>query len=306
MTRSISRTLEYSYNDFCISRMAAGLGKDTDVEKYQESSGNWYNLFKPDQMSALFNHTWTGFVGFFQPKFLNETWGYQNPLHCSNIDKNPNSVCSLENNASETFESSIWEYSFFVPHDQAKLINTFGGRKAFVNRLNYLHDQHITYIGNEPSFLTVFQYHYAGRPALSAERSHFYIPKFFQPSWGGLPGNDDSGAMGSFVAFSMMGLFPNPGQNTYLVTPPYFECVNITSPVTGKTASIRNVGFDPSYRNIYIQRATLDGMPYKKNWIDHSFFTEGKELVLYLGRNESSWGTHISDLPPSLSEYGGY
>jgi putative alpha-1,2-mannosidase len=90
MTRSIFRTLEYSYNDFCISRPEAGLGKETDVEKYQLSSTNWLNLFKVDQMSALFNHTWTGFVGFFQPKFLNMTWGYQNPLHCSNFDKNPN------------------------------------------------------------------------------------------------------------------------------------------------------------------------------------------------------------------------
>ena len=156
---------------------------------------------------------------------------------------------------------------------------------------------------NEPAFLTVFQYHYAGRPGRSAYRSHYYIPAFFQPTRGGLPGNDDSGAMGSFVAFSMMGLFPNPGQDVYLITPPYFESVNITSPVTGKTATIRNVNFDPAYKSIYIQRATLNGKSYTKNWIDHSFFLEGKELVLYLGKNESSWGTHVADLPPSLSEY---
>ena len=269
MTRSISRTLEYSYNDFCISEMAKNLSDETDVVKFQRSSENWENLFKADQTSYLYNHSNTGFVGFFQPKFMNETWGYQNPLYCSNIDTNPNSVCSLQNNASETFESSIWEYSFFVPHDQAKLISTFGGPQVFVNRLNYLHNQHITYIGNEPAFLTVFQYHYAGRPGLSAYRSHFYIPKFFEPTLGGLPGNDDSGAMGSFVAFSMMGLFPNPGQNVYLITPPYFQSVNITSPVTGKTAMVRNVNFDPTYKNIYIQRATLNGKPYTKNWIEY-------------------------------------
>lgn len=162
------------------------------------------------------------------------------------------------------------------------------------------------YIGNEPAFLTVFQYHYAGRPGLSAYRSHTYIPEYFQPTDAGLPGNDDSGAMGSFVAFSMMGLFPNPGQNVYLITPPYFASVNITSPVTGKTAAIKNVNFDSSYNNIYIQHATLNGQNYTKNWIDHSFFTDGKELVLYLGRNESSWGTHVADLPPSLSPYEGF
>lgn len=194
----------------------------------------------------------------------------------------------------------------FVPHNQAELIALYGGPAAFNRRLDYLHDQGITYIGNEPAFLTVFQYHYSGRPALSAERSHFYIPKFFSPTPAGLPGNDDSGTMGAFVAMSMMGLFPNPGQDVYFITPPYFESVQIKSPVTGKTAKIRNVNFDPSYKNIYIQNATLNGKPYTKNWIDHSFFTDGKELVLTLGPKESAWGTKVEDLPPSLGKYTGF
>lgn len=194
----------------------------------------------------------------------------------------------------------------FVPHDQATLITTLGGPAQFVKRLNYLHDNKITYIGNEPAFLTVFQYHYAGRPGLSAKRSHYYIPAYFEPTPPGLPGNDDSGAMGSFVAFSMMGLFPNPGQDVYLITPPYFESVSIKSPVTGKTATIRNVNYDPTYQNIYIQNATLNGKPYTKNWIDHSFFLEGKTLVLNLGSTESSWGTQVADLPPSLGKYTGF
>ncbi len=186
------------------------------------------------------------------------------------------------------------------------MITTFGGPAAFVERLDYLHDKGITYIGNEPSFLTVFQYHYAGRPALSAKRSHFYVPAFFQPTGPGLPGNDDSGAMGSFVAFSMIGLFPNPGQDVYLIIPPYFETVSITSPATKKTAKIRNINFESSYENIFIQSATLNGKPYTKNWIDHSFFTEGKELVLTLGSTESNWGTAVADLPPSLGKYEGF
>jgi len=186
------------------------------------------------------------------------------------------------------------------------LITTFGGPVSFVERLDYLHDKGITYIGNEPAFLTVFQYHYAGRPALSAKRSHFYIPEFFAPTNAGLPGNDDSGAMGSFLAFSMMGLFPNPGQDVYLIIPPYFESASVTSPLTNKTATVRNINFDPSYKNIFIQSATLDGEPYTKNWIDHSFFTEGKQLVLTLGSTESSWGTQVKDLPPSLGKYEGF
>lgn len=112
--------------------------------------------------------------------------------------------------------------------------------------------------------------------------------------------------MGSFVAFTMMGLFPNPGQDVYLIIPPFFESVSIKSPVTNKTAVIRNLNFDPSYTNVYIQSATLDGEPYTKNWLTHSFFTEGKELVLTLGRNESTWGTRVEDLPPSLGGYEGF
>lgn len=111
MTRSVSRTLEYSYNDFVIAQIASTLGgRGTDVEKYLGRSANWQNLFKKDQASFN-NGVDTGFVGFFQPKYLNETWGFQDPLKCSNIDNNATSICSLQNNAAETFESSIWEYS---------------------------------------------------------------------------------------------------------------------------------------------------------------------------------------------------
>ncbi|CAK7211562.1 hypothetical protein SCUCBS95973_001157 [Sporothrix curviconia] len=303
MTRSLSRTLEYSYNDYCIAQMAAaGLGSAAEEATYLARSSNWRNLYKADEPSLWWNGTDTGFTGFFQPRNLNGTWSYQNPLNCSNPDEY--STCSLQNTGRETFESSIWEYGFFVPHDQATLIALYGGDDAFVRRLDYLHNQGIVYIGNEPAFLTVFQYHYAGRPGLSAQRAHTYVPAFFSPTPDGLPGNDDSGAMGSFLAFTMMGLFPNPGQNVYLVIPPFFEAVHITHPLTKKTAVIRSTNFDATYQAVFIQSATLDGQPYTKNWVDHSFFTEGKELVLKLGRNESAtWGRAVADRPPSVGAY---
>jgi putative alpha-1,2-mannosidase len=112
--------------------------------------------------------------------------------------------------------------------------------------------------------------------------------------------------MGSFVAFSMMGLFPNPGQDVYLINPPFFPEVTVKSSVSGKDAVVRAVNFDPGYGNLYIQSATLDGKPWTRNWIGHSFFVEGGVLELTLGRNESSWGTRASDLPPSVGEYTGF
>jgi putative alpha-1,2-mannosidase len=111
--------------------------------------------------------------------------------------------------------------------------------------------------------------------------------------------------MGSFAALTMMGIFPNAGQDVYFITPPFFEEVSIRNKITGKTAVIRNLNFDATYEAIYIQSATLDGEPYTKNWIGHGFFRDGGVLELTLGRNESEWGTKEEDLPPSLSTRGG-
>jgi putative alpha-1,2-mannosidase len=186
----------------------------------------------------------------------------------------------------------------------AALINITGGPEAFVRRLNHYHNTKISYIGDEQAFLNVFMYHYAGRPGLSSHRAHYYIPRFFHSRLDGIPGNDDSGAMGSFAALTMMGIFPNAGQNVYFITPPFFTSVNITSQQTGKTARIINRNFDPHYKNIYIQSATLNGKNYTKNWLSHDFFVQGGTLELELGPRESSWGTRDEDLPPSLSTTG--
>lgn len=300
-TRSISRTVEYAYNDYNIALMASMTGRKADANKYFERSHNWKNLFKATQKSMIEDMD-TGFVGFLQPKSLNGTWSLQDPIVCShesNFDG-----CYLNPQGTETYEGSPWLYTFYVPGDMAELIKRLGGPDTFVKRLDFYHESKIQYIGDEQAFLLVYLYHYAGRPALSAERAHFYIPTFFKATNDGLPGNDDSGAMGSFAALTMMGIFPNPGQNVYFITPPFFQSVSITSPQTGKKATIRNINFDPGYRNIYIQSATLNGKSYTKNWLTHDFFLYGGVLELTLGRTESNWGTDIKDLPPSLSTSG--
>jgi predicted alpha-1,2-mannosidase len=165
-SRSISRSLEYAYNDFNLATLAKGLGKNTTT-KYLSRATNWQNLFKPDQTSSI-NGTDTGFTGFFQPKNLNGTWGYQDPIACSPLTD----FCSLTSNPSETFESSVWEYIFFVPHDIGKLIELLGGDETFVRRLDFFHTSGLADIGNEPVFLTVYLSHFAGRPGLSSERAH--------------------------------------------------------------------------------------------------------------------------------------
>ncbi|KAJ8104523.1 hypothetical protein ONZ43_g7808 [Nemania bipapillata] len=296
-SRSISRTLEYSYNDFCLATLAQGLGHTSVYEKYVERSTNWRNLWKAGQTSAIRGRD-TGFTGFFQPKYQNGTWGYQDPIDCSALA----SFCSLTSNPSETFEASVWQYQFIVPHSQSSLISLMGGEQQFVSRLDFFHTSGLADISNEPVFSTVYLYHYAGRPGLSTKRLHTYIPASFNATNGGLPGNDDSGSMGAFVTFGMLGLFPISGQDVYLISAPFFAAINITSPVTGKTAQIKTVGFDAAYNNIFIQNVMVNGKPWTKSWIGHALFTEGWTMEVVLGNKESSWGTKIEDRPPSWDQ----
>ncbi|KAK5018464.1 hypothetical protein LTR39_000965 [Cryomyces antarcticus] len=298
LTRSISRTVEYAYDDFCIAEMARKIGNMGDYEKCLQRAGFWKNMYNVDQTSVI-NGTDTGFKGFLQPRYLNGTFGYQDPIFCSPLLNFTS--CYLNPGGSETYEGSSWLYTFFVPQDMASLIATLGGPTAFTERLDFLHASGLLYIGDEQAFLPVFQYHYAGRPGLSSKTVHSYIPSQFNTTNEGIPGNDDSGAMGSFSTLSMMGLWPFSGQNVYLIMPPFFPEVNLTNGHTGKTATVRNIGFDAGYNNIYIQNATLNGKAWTKNWISHDFYRNGGVLELTLGSEESSWGTRSQDLPPSAS-----
>ncbi|OOO05641.1 alpha-12-mannosidase [Aspergillus oryzae] len=297
-TRSISRTVEYAYDDFCIAQMAKSMGHDGDYKKYMKRATNWENVFKPNQTSS-----WRGsnFTGFLQPRNADGTWAYQDPMFCGPYLQ-PD-ACLMDENAKETYEGSSWLYTFYVPQDMAKLIRALGGRSKFIDRLSFFHDSGLLNMGNEQAFLPVFQFHYAGRPALSTERAHSYIPRLFNTSVGGLPGNDDSGAMGAFAVFSMLGLYPVHGQDVYLISAPFFKEASIRNRITGNVATIRNINFDPLYKSIYIQNVTRDGKPWTRNWIGHDFFIEGGTLEITLGDKESNWGTRIEDLPPSMSEY---
>jgi len=189
------------------------------------------------------------------------------------------------------------------PHDIATLIALMGGEDAFVSRLNFFHTSGLADISNEPVFLTVFLYHYAGRPGLSTRRAHTYIPASFAATDAGLPGNDDSGAMGSFLFFAVVGLFPVAGQNVYLISAPFFQSVSVRHPLTGRTATTRVVaGWDDgAYDSVYVQSVMVNGQPWTKSWVGHEFFTEGWTMELTLGTSESEWGTAVADRPPSYA-----
>ncbi|KAI1827014.1 alpha-1,2-mannosidase-like protein [Xylaria intraflava] len=302
LSRTISRTVEYAYDDFAIALMARKLGHKEDEAKYFQRSHNWKNLWRAEQEdryvdAATDTIQGSTFQGFLQPRFQNGTFSEQIVRLCSPAYEQHR--CYFDTRYS-TYEGSPWLYSFYVPQDMASLIDVMGGPARFVERLDYFHTSGINYMGNEPNFLPAFQFHYAGRPGRSAHWLHQYIPSQFNSSVGGIPGNDDC-AMGAFSAFAFMGFFPVAGQDVYLLTAPFFREVSIRTPDGRGWATLRNANFDPEYTNFYIQSATLNGKPYTKNWITHDFFTGGGVLEFVLGPEESDWGTQEENLPPSLS-----
>jgi putative alpha-1,2-mannosidase len=178
------------------------------------------------------------------------------------------------------------------------LIQKSGGKEAFLNRLNTFFNRGFYNVGNEPSFLSPNLYHWIGRPDLSSERIHQIIDKHYNPTHSGIPGNDDSGAMSSWLAFHLMGLYPNAGQSYYLINTPYFK-QTVIHQENGKDFTV--VAKNLSEKNKYIVSATLNGKPFSKSWIEHQDIVDGGSLILEMGESPSTtWGTAI--LPPSKSD----
>ncbi|KAJ7694666.1 alpha-1,2-mannosidase, putative subfamily [Mycena rosella] len=302
-TRSASRLLEYAYNDFGIGLVAQGLGKTADVAHYFSKSGDWFNIWNPAAENS-------GFKGFIQPRNANGSWYFDprwdigdvfRPDHCSPVFGHTD--CFLNPDGGEFYEASSWEYSWFVPQDMARLVRTIGGPATFSSRLDTFFADGFHDIGDEPGFLPTYLYNYVGQPAKTVDRVDAILTQFYNTSLNGLPGNDDSGAMGAYVVWSHMGFFPVAGQDTYLLNRPYFPKITIHNEVNGAVATIIASGL--SAENKYIQSATLNGKKYTKNWISHDLFTSGGTLRFVMGSSQSStWGTGEADLPMSLSTGG--
>lgn len=268
-----SKTMEFAYNDFCASEVAAGLGHQADAKRFQTRSCQWTNLWDKDSSSD-------GFHGFIQAKDINGDWQREDPA------KNPRGSFSLF-----FYEGDSWTYSFDAPHQVARLIQMMGGKKTFVARLKHYVSQKLE-IGNEPCFLTSYLFNYAGRPDLTS-RFVRQIDSHFTGS--GYPGDDDSGAMSSWYIFSQLGFFPVAGQDLYLVNGPRYRTI-IVQMENGKKIIIH--AKNTSAKNKYIQSATLNGSPLKRAWFKHDDLKNGAQLDFDMGSADSVWGQNEPP-PPS-------
>ena len=219
--RAGNRTVEYSYDDWCIAQVAKGLGHQDLYQKYLKRSGNWRNLWRGD-------YEWQGMRGFIMPRDADGRWLDSVPWGKSKvyhplIPYRPDTKVApwyLPWWSTFFYEALSAEYSLSIPHDVPGLVELCGGKEAFIKRLHtFFANKHYN-VANEPSFMTPYLYHWVDRPDLSVARIRQIVNDNYNDTPLGLPGNDDSGAMSSWLVFNMMGLYPVAGQNLYLVGSP--------------------------------------------------------------------------------------
>ena len=282
---SVSKVLEYAYDDWCIAEVARRLGETSDYNRYRVRAQSYKNVFDPQ-------------TGFMRPR---TNGGWTEPF-------DPREV---------TFhftEANAWQYTFFVPQDVSGLIELMGGRDKFAGKLDQLfaaesrttgRDQaDITGLigqyahGNEPSHHMAYLYNYAGQPWKTQLRVRQIMDHFYKPMPDGLIGNEDCGQMSAWYVLSAAGFYPvTPGSTTYAIGTPLFHEVEFNLENGKKFKVVAN---DVSDKNIYIQFAVLNNFPYSKSYIDHADLMAGGQLVLQMGpRPKPSWGTGPENEPVS-------
>ncbi len=280
---SVSKTLEYAYEDWCIAQMAKKLGKTDDYRQFNQRSLFYQNVFDST-------------TGFMRGKESDGTW------------YTPFDPFSVSGNYTE---ANAWQYSFFVPQDIGGLIKLYGGKEKFAEKLDSLFSESSRLEGryqpdisgmvgqdaqgNEPSHNFPYLYDCAGQPWKTQRVVREIMSKWYTDSVDGLCGNDDCGQMSAWYVFGALGFYPiTPGQNTYAIGSPMFRKVTIQLG-NGKKFVIDARG--ASGKNIYIQSAKLNGKPYRKVYLTQSDIMRGGELDFVMSsKPDKSWGLDNSGL----------
>ena len=274
--RAGNRTVEYAYDDYCIALVAKGLGREDLYERFIKQSDNWRNLWRSD-------YEWDGVKGYIMPKDKNGVWldsvpwGHSKVYH-PRIPYTPITKVApwyLPWWSTFFYEALSAEYSLSIPHDVPGLIEACGGEETFMRRLNLFFERKRYNVANEPSFLTPCLYHWLGRPDLTSDRVRQIISDNYNDSPTGLPGNDDSGAMSSWLVFHMMGLYPNAGQDYYLLHAPLLKAY------TMQLCNGNIIHATVKGKGTHYEKVTFNGKELKDARISHQQLMTGGELVFY-------------------------
>ncbi|KAH5104655.1 hypothetical protein HBH72_063640 [Parastagonospora nodorum] len=298
-SRAVSKTVEYSLNDFAVSQIAAGEAPD-EQGIYFRRSGGW-------QLSWDAKATSRNFSGFVMPRFSNGT--FHETYNITN--------CGECNWQQESYEGVSFEYSFVIPHDMARLIELMGGPDEFESRLDYIFQPNtsgvdlgvnglgittINNVANEPDFQTPYLYNYISKQFKSVERSRQLANDFYFNTSAGIPGNSDAGALNCWLIWQMLGLYPVVTTPVYLLESPWFSDINITVN-HNHTLRILAEGLDDGdgKQGYYVQGVRINGKEWIQNWFEHDdadgIMTNGGEILFNLGTEQKAWDT--GDVPPS-------
>jgi hypothetical protein len=281
-SESVSKTLEYAYDDWSIAQMAKAMEKTEDYELFSERAQYYKNVYDPETkfMRGRFRNTW---FAPFDPYEVNFNYT----------------------------EANAWQYSFYVPQDISGLINLMGGKAAFENQLDKLftakqatsgrQQADITGLigqyahGNEPSHHMAYLYNFVNKPAKTQEKVYQILNELYQNAPDGISGNEDCGQMSAWYVFSALGFYPvTPASNQYIIGTPLFENATIHLE-DGKTFEIQAKNI--SDKNKYIASAKLNGKPLKRSFLYHSEIVEGGKLVFKMTDKPSKWATKDADIP---------
>lgn len=287
-SESVSKTLEYAYDDWCIAMFAKDLEEDRIYEEFMKRAQSYKNIFDPESgfMRAKLNHT---FVEPFAPEEVN--------FHFT--------------------EANSWQYSFSVPQDVSGWMELLGGKEELDKKLDALFTANsetsgreqvdITGLigqyahGNEPSHHIAYLYNYINKPWKTQEMVRRILKEMYSTNPDGLSGNEDCGQMSSWYVFSALGFYPvTPGSDIYVIGSPIFDNAKFNLE-NGNSFEI--VAKNQSADNKYIQSAKLNSKDLSRSFLHHHEIMNGGKLVFEMGKSPNKeWGSANDEVPVSVIE----
>jgi predicted alpha-1,2-mannosidase len=260
---SVSKTLEYAYDDWCIAQMAKILGKEEDHNYFMRRSQSWKNTFDPE-------------TGFMRPK---KNGGWLNPFEPREVNNN-------------FTEGNSWQYTFFVPQDISGLIKMMGGNVKFEKKLDDLfsastqttgrEQADITGLigqyahGNEPSHHMAYLYNYVNAGSKTQEKVKTITDQFYKPLPDGLIGNEDCGQMSAWYVLSSLGIYQvTPASDFFVLGTPAFKKAKIKLE-NGKTFSVNAINIET--KKFYVNSLKLNEVNRSENYITYQHINNGSEL----------------------------
>ena len=298
VNESVARTLEYSYNDYCIWKLAEKLERpEEEITRFKNRSFNYKNVF--DSSTNFMRGKSSD--GNFESPFRPDKWG------------------------GVFTEGSAWHYTWSVLHDPQGLINLMGGRENYVRKMDqiFTSDPSSDYSyygfkiheilemeiggmgqyahGNQPVQHAIYLYNYAQEPWKTQEKVRYVMDNLYGSGADGYCGDEDNGQTSAWFVFSSLGFYPvAPVTGQYVIGSPLFEEVTIELS-NGKELKIN--AKNNSAKNIFIKDFNFNQLQYNKNWLDHADLREGGVIDFEMSTTPNfNWGSDKSSVPYSMSE----